>query len=219
MPRWKPPFITAYAPEDRCHLNGLAMMDGQPKYMTALAVSDAPAGWRPFKRDGGVLMAVPSGEMICRGLSMPHSPRVYDGQLWVLNSGSGSFGVVDPQSGQYQEVANLPGFTRGLDFLGRFAFVGLSQVRESAVFSGIKIADRPVEERSCGVWVVDIVTGQTVAFLKFVDGIQEIFAVQVLPGIRFPELLNDDKVRIGDSFILPDEQLKAVPAEYVTRSS
>lgn len=87
------------------------------------------------------------------------------------------------------------------------------------MFSGIAIADRPVEERSCGVWVVDIVTGQTVAYLKFVDGVQEIFAVQVLAGVRFPELLNDDAVRIGDSFILPDEQLSAAPAEYVHRSS
>jgi uncharacterized protein (TIGR03032 family) len=26
-PRWRPPFLSAYAPEDRCHLNGLAMVD------------------------------------------------------------------------------------------------------------------------------------------------------------------------------------------------
>lgn len=149
---------------------------------------------------------------------MPHSPRVYDGWLWVLNSGGGGLGYVDRLTQRYHEVANLPGFTRGLDFYGRFAFIGLSQVRESAVFSGIAIAERSIEERSCGIWVVDLVSGHTVAFLKFLDGVQEIFAVQVLPGIRFPELLNDDAIRIGDSFVLPDDMLADAPSEYVRRS-
>src|SRR5205807_5904311 len=137
------------------------------------------------------------------GLSMPHSPRWHDGRLWVLESGNGGVGVVDEASGRYQPVAELPGFTRGLDFHGRFAFIGLSQVRESAVFSGIAIAERP--ERSSGVWVLDTITGQTVAFLKFEDAVQEIFAVQVLPGRRFPDVINDDNARIADSFVLPDQ--------------
>jgi len=214
VPRWRPPFISALAPEDRCHLNGLALDQGRPRFATALAVSDEPAGWRPHKRDGGVLLDVPSGEIVTRGLSMPHSPRCYGGQLWLLNSGAGGLGVVNPHTGRYEEVAALPGFTRGLDFHGRFAFVGLSQVRESAVFSGIAIADRPLEERCCGVWVVDIVTGQTVAFVRFEDGVQEIFAIQVLAGRRCPDLLNDDRARIADSFILPDEPLAVVPEPY-----
>jgi uncharacterized protein (TIGR03032 family) len=218
VPRWRPPFISAIAPEDRCHLNGLAMLDGQPRFVTALGTSDEPSGWRPHKRDGGVLLDVHSGEIITRGLSMPHSPRSHDGRLWVLNSGAGGFGVVDPQTGKYEEIAELPGFTRGLDFCGRFAFIGLSQVRESAIFSGIAIAERPLEERSCGVWVVDIVTGHTVAYVKFEDGMQEIFAVQVLAGRRYPDLINDDRARIADSFVLPDEPLNAVPALYVKRA-
>jgi uncharacterized protein (TIGR03032 family) len=217
IPRWRPPFITALAPEDRCHLNGMALVQGHPRFVTALGVSDEPRGWRPHKRDGGVVMDVPSGEIITRGLSMPHSPRLYNGQLWVLNSGAGGLGIIDPQTGQYQNVATLPGFTRGLDFVGRYAFVGLSQVRESAVFSGIAIAERPVAERSCGVWVVDIVTGETVAFVKFEDQLQEIFAVQVLPGRRFPDLINDDAALIGDSFVLPDAPLNVVPGDYLRR--
>jgi uncharacterized protein (TIGR03032 family) len=215
VPRWRPPFISAIAPEDRCHLNGLAMVDGQPRFLTALAVSDEPGGWRPHKRDGGVLLDLPSGEIVCRGLSMPHSPRYHDGRLWVLNSGAGGLGVVDPNTGRYEEVAALPGFTRGLDFHGRFAFVGLSQVRESAVFSGIAIAERPVAERCCGVYVVDIVTGQIVGFVRFEDRLQEIFAVQVVVGRRFPDLVNHDPARISDSFILPDEPLRVVPAPYL----
>jgi uncharacterized protein (TIGR03032 family) len=218
VPRWRPPFISAIAPEDRCHLNGLAMQDGQPRLVTALGTSDEPGGWRPHKRDGGVLIDVPSGEILTRGLSMPHSPRCHCGRLWVLNSGAGGFGVVDPHTGKYEDITELPGFTRGLDFCGRYAFIGLSQVRESAVFSGIAIAEWPLNERSCGVWVVDTVTGETVAFVKFEDGVQEIFAVQVLPGRRYPDVINDDRTRIADSFVLPDEPLDAVPADYVKRA-
>src|SRR5439155_7756222 len=120
-------------------------------------------------------------------------------------------GFVDPWTLRYERVAELPGFTRGLDFCGRFAFVGLSQVRESAVFSGIPIAERSLAERCCGVWVVDTATGETVAFLKFEDAVQEIFAVQILPGVRYPELINDNAAVLADSFVLPDEALGDVP--------
>ena len=153
VPRWRPPFVSALAPEDRCHLNGLWLSgDGggaearSPRgYATALGETDTPQGWRPRKRDGGVLLEVPSGEVVARGLSMPHSPRWYRDRLWVLESGTGGFGYVDDPGGTYHEVvAELPGFTRGLDFLGDFAFVGLSQVRESAVFGGIPVADRAI---------------------------------------------------------------------------
>jgi GNAT superfamily N-acetyltransferase len=215
VPRWQPPFITAIAPEDRCHLNGLAMEDGQPRAVTALAVSDKRDGWRPHQRDGGVVVDVPTGAIVCRGLSMPHSPRCHDGRLWLLNSGAGGFGALDPRTGGYEEVATLPGFTRGLDFHGRFAFIGLSQLPESALLSGLAIAERPMEQRACGVWVVDIVTGQTVAFVRFEEGVQEIFAVHVVAGRRFPDVLNDDRPRLADSFVLPDEPLNLVPEPYV----
>lgn len=216
VPRWQPPFITGLAPEDRCHLNGLGLGPTQqpgtsvPRgWVTALGTTDTPGGWRQNKKSGGVLMDLPGGNILLDGLSMPHSPRWYDGRLWLLESGNGTLGFIDQRSGRYQSVAELPGFTRGLDFAGPLAFVGLSQVRETAVFSGIAISERP--ERACGVWVVNIHTGQTVAFVKFEDALQEIFAVQVLPGIRFPDLINDNDSLIADSFVLPDEALRLVP--------
>jgi uncharacterized protein (TIGR03032 family) len=213
VPRWRPRFVSALAPEDRCHLNGLGLRDGRPRYVTALGETDTPGGWRENKARGGCLIDVPSGEVIARGLSMPHSPRWYDGRLWVLESGAGSLATVDPASGRLDTVALLPGFTRGLDFFGPFAFIGLSQVRESALFSGIPITDRlPVEERSCGVWVVDTRTGATVAFLRFEAGVQEIFAVQVLAGMRYPEVVTDDHAAVAASFLLPDEAMAEVPA-------
>ena len=211
VPRWQPSFISALAPEDRCHLNGLGMDQGRPRVVSALGVADTPGGWREHKRNGGVLLDVASSEIIVRGLSMPHSPRWYDDRLWLLESGSGSVGLVDPARQCYQSIATLPGFTRGLDFYGPLAFIGLSQVRESAVFSGIAIAERPVAERCCGVWVIDIRSGQTVAFVKFEDAVQEIFAVEVLVNSRFPDLINDNAVLIADSYVLPDSALNQVP--------
>jgi uncharacterized protein (TIGR03032 family) len=218
VPRWRPKFISAYAPEDRCHLNGLGVRDGNVRYVTALGETDTPGGWRGNKKDGGLLIDLAKNEVIARGLSMPHSPRWYNNRLWVLHSGTGGLGTIDPDTGRYEEVASLPGFTRGLDFHGPLAFVGLSQVRESAVFSGIPIAERPLEERCCGVWVVDIRSGQIVAFLKFEDAVQEIFAVQILLHRR-PDVLNDDVARLADSFVLPDEALSDVANTYVSLAS
>jgi uncharacterized protein (TIGR03032 family) len=214
VPRWRPPFVTELAPEDRCHLNGLCLVEGRPSFVTALGEFDAPSGWREAKKDGGVLIEVETGRILLRGLSMPHSPRWHNGRLWVLESGTGALGFLDPWTRQYRRVADLPGFTRGLDFVGDLAFVGLSQVRESATFSGIPIADRPLEERRCGVWVVNITTGATVAFVQFDDAVQEIFAVQALAGVRFPDLLDDSNPLLGDSFVLPTESLDCVPTPF-----
>jgi uncharacterized protein (TIGR03032 family) len=167
-------------------------------------------GWRVAKVKGGALLEVPSGEPVVRGLSMPHSPRLYDGRLWVLESGLGAVSIVDVKSGRTTEVARLPGFTRGIDFHGRLAFIGLSQVRESAVFSGIPLVDA-LAERACGVWVIDIRDGRTVAFLSFHGSVQEIFAVQVLPGILYPDVVNEPGPFLDSSFVLPDDALRDVP--------
>jgi uncharacterized protein (TIGR03032 family) len=215
IPRWHPPFITALAPEDRCHLNGMCLRDGELRYITALGNTDKPGGWRENKRSGGVLMDFKSGAIITRGLSMPHSPRWRNGKLWLLESGNGGVGVVDESTGKYQEVCRLPGFTRGLDFIGPYAFVGLSQVRETATFSGIAVAESPQNERCCGVWMIDTRSGQIAGFVKFTDAVQEIFAVQALEGLRWPEVLSEDPKRIAETFELPEEALEKVPADFV----
>lgn len=204
VPRWKPKFITKLAAEDRCHLNGICIIDDRVRFVTALGESDVEGGWREHKATGGLLIDVPSNEIVARGLGMPHSPRWYDGKLWVLESAVGALSTIDLASGKIERIAELPGFTRGLAFAGPYAFIGLSQVRER-VFDGIPIAQR--SERHCGVWVVDIRSGVIAGFLRFEGFVQEIFDIQVLRGIRHPELLEPDSEIAQTAYVVPPEAL------------
>ncbi len=136
---------------------------------------------------------------------MPHSPRWYQNQLWLLESGRGALIRLDPTTGKKTTVARLPGFTRGLSFSGPLAFIGLSQLRESNAFTDIPITDK-LEQRACGVWVVRIDTGETVALMRFEEAVQEIFAVEVAP-VRFPELVGLDNPLLQSTFVLPEAAL------------
>lgn len=209
VPRWRPPWVSAYAVEDRCHLNGLAVVDGRPRYVTALGRTDTAGGWRSDKNAGGVLVDLVRDKVLVDGLSMPHSPRWYRGRVWFLESGYGALSWYDPKTASSGRLTQLPGFTRGLDFVDNYAIVGLSQVRETNTFEGIPITADGSERRS-GVWVVDLETGQTVALLRFSDAVEEIFAVKVLPGLSFPSLLEPGHELVGVSYVLPDEALREV---------
>ncbi len=208
VPRWRPRFVSHYAPEDRCHLNGLAMREGRAHYLTALGETNAPQGWRANKRDGGVLIDCVADEVIARGLSMPHSPRWHHGRLWVLESGRGALVAIDPASGERTDVARVPGFARGMDFLGPIAFIGLSQLRETNAFTDIPITEAN-SARQSGVWAVHLETGNTIALLKFTGGVQEIFAVHALPGVLFPEIIHEGEL-LASAYALPDAALREV---------
>lgn len=178
LPQWRPNFVSAIAPEDRCHLNGVAMVNNLPKYVTVLGRTDTPGGWREHKATGGCILEVPSSKVITQGLSMPHSPRMYQNRLWVLNSGHGEIVTVDIASGKQEKIVSLPGYTRGLALVGKYAFVGLSKIRETAIFGNLPISDR-FEELKCGVAVVDLQTRQMISLLEFQAGVDEIFDIQV----------------------------------------
>lgn len=180
VPRWRPPFISGLAAEDRCHLNGLASDGRQPRYVTTLACTDTPAGWRPDKVNSGCVLEVPGGNIVARGLAMPHSPRLFDNRLWVLDSGRGQLALVEPGVERVRTVAQVPGYTRGLAFFGRYAFVGLSRIRETNVFGGLPIAEQR-DDLVCGVGVIDLHSGRTVATFMLRTGVEEIFDVQVVP--------------------------------------
>jgi uncharacterized protein (TIGR03032 family) len=202
VPRWRPPFVTTLAADDRCHLNGLALVDGRPKYVTALGETDTAHGWRANKPQGGCLLEVSSSEVISRGLSMPHSPRWHDGRLWLLESGTGQLVLVDPATGRRQGVAELPGFARGLALSGPYAFVGLSKIRKTSAMDGVPLAQRR-EQLQCGVAVVELRSGRVLALLEFQTAVEEIFDVQLLPEVRFPEVIGFQQETIQHTFVVP----------------
>lgn len=199
-PTWRPPFITALAAEDRCHLNGLGLDAGRVRLVSALGTSDSAHGWRERKADGGVLLSWPDGEIVARGLSMPHSPRFHDGRCYVLESGRGTLASVDLANGQVETVCELPGFTRGLAFAGPIAFVGLSKTRES-VFDGLPLLQR-LEERVCGLYAVDLRSGQIVGLVQFSGTVEELFDVQFLPDQRRPDLVEQGHDALANAFFL-----------------
>jgi uncharacterized protein (TIGR03032 family) len=203
VPRWKPPFVSEIVPEDRCHLNGLAVVNGKPKYVTALGETDTVGGWRQNKANGGVLADVESGDVVLRGLSMPHSPRWHQGRLWLLNSGAGELLCFDPATGSAGVVCTLPAYLRGLCLIGRFAVVGLCQIREKHIFGGLPVQQRHQKLLS-GLAVVDLPTGQVIGVLEFTTGCTELYDVQYLAGSRNVNVLNlaDDAIR--QAFTAPD---------------
>ena len=188
-PVWQPPFISKMAAEDRCHLNGLALEDGVPRYATAVSRSDIADGWRDRRADGGIVIDVSSGEIVASGLSMPHSPRLHGGKLWLLNSGTGELGTVDVASGAFSPVAFVPGFARGLAFVGNHAVVGLSLPRDNRTFSGLPLDDalkaRDADAR-CGLAVIDLTSGDMVHWVRIEGVVRELFDVVALPGTRQP---------------------------------
>lgn len=191
-PVWQPPFIDKLAPEDRCHLNGLAMVNGQPRYVTAVSRSDVAGGWRERRHTGGCLVDTITNETILSNLSMPHSPRWYRGQLWLLESGTGDLGFVDLERGVFEAIAFCPGYVRGLTFYQDWALVGLSKPRGDRAFSGLpldeRLASKDAESR-CGIAIVNLNTGNLEHWIQIEGIITELYDVQLLPGVQRPMAL------------------------------
>ena len=191
-PIWQPPFLSKLAAEDRCHLNGLALRDGRATFATACSTSDVVDGWRDHRDDGGVLIDIASNEIVARGLSMPHSPRWYRDRLWLLNSGTGDFGHIDLETGQFEPVAFCPGYARGLTFVGKYAVIGLSEPRHERTFSGLQLDEQMTRrgaEARCGLIVVDLDTGDAVHWLRLEGAVQELYDVTALPDVQRPKAL------------------------------
>ena len=191
-PLWQPPFLTGWAAQDRCHLNGLALRDGRPAFATMVGRSDTPDGWRQHRVEGGLVMDVQSNDVVAQGLSMPHSPRWYQDRLWLLNSGTGEFGYVDLKTGRFEAVTFCPGYMRGLHFQGDYALIGLSKPRDNRTFLELTLSEqlraRQVNAR-CGVEVIDLRLGRSVHSLYFEGLVNELYDVIALPGVRRPMAL------------------------------
>jgi uncharacterized protein (TIGR03032 family) len=185
---WQPPFVSDFTDDDRCHLNGMAFHECKVRYATALGETNTPSGWREVMAEGGILMEVPRGRVVARGISMPHSPRVIDGQLYVLEGGRGHLLRIDPVSGTRQLVAKLPGFTHGLVGYRGVLFVGLSKLRHKRGPQGLPI-EAESEALMAGVAAIEAASGRILGILEFLNDTDEIFDLQVLPDIRRGEIL------------------------------
>lgn len=207
-PFWRPSFIDRIAAEDRCHLNGMAVQDDQPRYVSCVGPSNIAEGWRDHRQNGGLIIDVSSNEVVADGLSMPHSPRIFDGQLWILQAGTGEFGKIDIHSGNFEPVCFCPGFVRGLNFIGNYAVIGMSKPRENRTFNGLALNERMELEGiqpKCALYIVNLKTGDIEHMLEM-ENIEELYDVAILPRIKNPAALGfkTDEIR---RCIRPEKQI------------
>ncbi|MFO6424101.1 TIGR03032 family protein [Motilimonas sp. KMU-193] len=199
IPQWKPEFITDLAPEDRCHLNGMAMKEGKPKYVTTFDQSNTPRAWRDQQRLAGTLIDIETNEMLADDLIMPHSPRYYRDKIYFCHSGYGQVCTLDPVTKTRRTIVTLPGFTRGLAFYGPLMVVGTSESRPSERASPLPL-NEAVDETLAGIWFIDLEQEEVVGQLIFDGDVSQIYDVAILQNTHFPELLHWDDEKVRDIF-------------------
>jgi uncharacterized protein (TIGR03032 family) len=217
---WKPAFVSRLAPEDRCHLNGLAMDDGRVRYATACSTTDIVDGWRERRADGGVLIDVASDRVVAEGFSMPHSPRVNGGMVWLLDSGSGQLCRLDPHGGRREDVAFCPGFLRGLAFVGSYAIVTLSLPRRGR-FQGLALDDalaRRGAEPWCGLMIIDTRHGDVVEWVRFANE-SELFDVAAIPLTRCPTVIAPEGSDMQDAITFEEDLAMAKTAAILVQTA
>lgn len=191
-PIWRPEFISDIVAEDRCHLNGMAVENGLPHYVTCISKSDVVDGWRDDRETGGMVIDVRDNRVVCEDLSMPHSPRLYKDKLWLLNSGTGEFGWIDIDQGEFHPLTFCPGYARGLSFVGDYAIIGLSEARENKTFQGLAL-DEALKTRNamprCGLLIVDINSGQSIEWVRLEGIVKELFDVTYIPNSQCPSAI------------------------------
>lgn len=195
-PVWRPPFISQLLPEDRCHLNGLAEKEGKPAFVTLVGASDASDGWREHRTNGGMVMDVQSNEVVCEGLSMPHSPRWYNGKLYLLEAGTGYFGYVDLENKKFERITFCPGFLRGLDFVDNYAVVGMSSVRKNKTFSGLELDENLKQaniQPRAGIQIINLETGAAEHWVRLEGVIEELYDIKLLNNVNRPLLIGTQK--------------------------
>lgn len=201
-PVWKPDFISKLVPEDRCHLNGVTFKDGQAQYVTALGQTDTYEGWRENKAKGGIIIDVESQELVCRDLPMPHSPRLYEGELYCLLSAAGQLVKINTSNGSYDVMHDFDGYVRGMAKFDDYLFVGLSKIRtKSSSFGDLPIAQR---SNNCGIEILHFPTMSTVAQIQYLSSVEELYDVKILEGMSRPNVLSTMKDDFRKALVIPE---------------
>lgn len=207
-PFWQPPFVSELTPEDRCHLNGMAIENNEIKYLTALGNTNVLQGWRDKKMNGGILIEYPSGKIILQGLAMPHSPRMYNGKLYLLNSAKGELICVNPENGSYELVVKLGGYARGMARCGDYLFIGLSKLRHnSKIFSDLEIA----KTSYAGVVAVYLPYKAVVGCIKYEMSVDEIYDVKILENSIRPSIISPEMTIHGHAICTPLGSFWSIP--------
>jgi uncharacterized protein (TIGR03032 family) len=207
QPVWQPHFISGLTPEDRCHLNGMAIQQDEIVYITALGNTDTPNGWRKNKIGGGIIIHLPTNQIIHSGLSMPHSPRMYDDKLYFLNSALGELRLCDTEKGTSEVIVSLGGFARGMARLGDYLFIGMSKLRHTTdVFKSLPIA----KTSFAGISVVSLSKARIVGQIRYESSVEEIYDVKILQGLSRPGILNSEKIEKHSVIVLPGNSFWAV---------
>ncbi len=208
-PYWQPPFITDMVSEDRCHLNGMAELNGQPKYATAFNRGNTPRSWRDVVTTDGIMMDIEKNEIIAEQLPMPHSPRIFNGALYVLFSATGELAKIDVDRGTYDVITKINGFVRGMAHYKDFLFIGLSRLRKnSSTFAKLNIADKAL---NAGIAVIHLPTGSVYGEIKYQASVDEIYDVQILPDKIRPNILNTSKPEYKLGVSIPGKTFWARP--------
>jgi uncharacterized protein (TIGR03032 family) len=180
---WKPAFINNIEPKDFCHLNGLCMVDGRVKYVTALAGTAFERGWRMLPYNAGILIDADENKIVETELAVPHSPRMAKGKLYLLESGTCTLTRLDYHGRKNRAVVELPGFGRGLAIKDDKGYVGLSEIRNSNLWNALPVKSKC---ENLGATIVSICLSEmkTIEYYKIGDQDKEVFDVQIFKYTR-----------------------------------
>lgn len=205
-PIWKPKFIDRVVSEDRCHLNGMAMLNGKPKYVTAFGQGNTFQSWRDTVTTGGIVIDVETDEIIIDGLAMPHTPRIFNGELYTLLSATGELIKINKEKGTYEVIVQLDGFVRGMDLYKDYLFIGLSKLREnSSTFAKLNL-----KANEAGIMIVHLPTASIAGKISYQTSLDEIYDVHVLPGKTRPNILNTIRPDYKEGVTTPDATYWAI---------
>ncbi len=187
-PYWIPPQINQMASEDRCHLNGMAMEDGLPRYASAFNRGNHLQSWREDITKTGVIYDLQNNEVIAENLPMPHSPKLVNGELYVLLSATGELARIDRNKGGYEVVAKPGGFLRGMAYHDDYLFISHSKLRKnSSTFAQLKISE---QAQNSGIIAIHLPSLSHVAKLTYEMSVDEIYDIHLFPGLQRPNILN-----------------------------
>ncbi len=207
-PVWRPPFISAYAPEDRCRLSGLAAKEHGVEFVTAGAATDGAEGWRESMTDGGILIDVRHGETVAADLCLPAAPRLVGKSVLLIEGGSGFLTRVDPKSGTVERITRLPGFPTAMTVIGNFAVVGLSKSLPGIDATSLPLTVALTEagaEAKCGVAIVELSSGNVLHWVAVEGVVEDIAGICSLPGITRPRAVGFKSDEIARTISLPPD--------------